>query len=249
MKWITLKMHLLPVIFQEIDFVTESYLKMLKKIKHAADPRDTDIVDEADNEEIEITIKKFNGLRESISKRINELEDFYEENIEDVRVSNFEKARIRLKKLLMYDVDILTRIESSSTKEGIFIKDKVKKLTEETRKKLLETNIEKQLKEQKEKEKEKVLAQMTGGQPTLSNYDSKGTKRVSIVKSINEASRNSISNKFCSYSCSTEKLFDGGELARCKELVFKIRLSEEEWKMLIKEKKKRMMGGVNTNKK
>lgn len=244
MKWITLKMHLLPVIFQEIDFVTERYLKMLRKIKRAAAPRDTDVVEEGDSEELEITVKKFNGLREAISRRINELEDFYEDNIEDVRVSNFEKARIRLKKLLMYDVDILTRIESSSSKEGMFVKDRVKKLTEETRKQLLETNLEKQLKEQREKEKEKALAQMTGGQSTLSNYDSKNTKRVS-VKSINESSRNSLGNKFGTYSASTDKLFDGGELARCKELVFKIRLSEEEWKMLVKEKKKRTSGGAN----
>lgn len=247
MKWITLKMHLLPVIFQEIDFVTERYLKMLRKIKRAAAPRDTDVVEEGDSEELEITVKKFNGLREAISRRINELEDFYEDNIEDVRVSNFEKARIRLKKLLMYDVDILTRIESSSSKEGMFVKDRVKKLTEETRKQLLETNLEKQLKEQREKEKEKALAQMTGGQSTLSNYDSKNTKRVS-VKSINESSRNSLGNKFGTYSASTDKLFDGGELARCKELVFKIRLSEEEWKMLVKEKKKRT-AGVSNNKK
>lgn len=247
MKWITLKMHLLPVIFQEIDFVTERYLKMLRKIKRAAAPRDTDVVEEGDSEELEITVKKFNGLREAISRRINELEDFYEDNIEDVRVSNFEKARIRLKKLLMYDVDILTRIESSSSKEGMFVKDRVKKLTEETRKQLLETNLEKQLKEQREKEKEKALAQMTGGQSTLSNYDSKNTKRVS-VKSINESSRNSLGNKFGTYSASTDKLFDGGELARCKELVFKIRLSEEEWKMLVKEKKKRT-SGVSNNKK
>lgn len=247
MKWITLKMHLLPVIFQEIDFVTERYLKMLRKIKRAAAPRDTDVVEEGDSEELEITVKKFNGLREAISRRINELEDFYEDNIEDVRVSNFEKARIRLKKLLMYDVDILTRIESSSSKEGMFVKDRVKKLTEETRKQLLETNLEKQLKEQREKEKEKALAQMTGGQSTLSNYDSKNTKRVS-VKSVNESSRNSLGNKFGTYSASTDKLFDGGELARCKELVFKIRLSEEEWKMLVKEKKKRT-AGVSNNKK
>lgn len=247
MKWITLKMHLLPVIFQEIDFVTERYLKMLRKIKRAAAPRDTDVVEEGDSEELEITVKKFNGLREAISRRINELEDFYEDNIEDVRVSNFEKARIRLKKLLMYDVDILTRIESSSSKEGMFVKDRVKKLTEETRKQLLETNLEKQLKEQREKEKEKALAQMTGGQSTLSNYDSKNTKRVS-VKSVNESSRNSLGNKFGTYSASTDKLFDGGELARCKELVFKIRLSEEEWKMLVKEKKKRTTG-VSNNKK
>ena len=41
---------------------------------------------------------------------LNELEEFYEDNIEDVRVSNFEKARLRLKKLLMYSYENINRV-------------------------------------------------------------------------------------------------------------------------------------------
>ena len=118
MKWVPLKMNYLPLIFQEINFVTEEYIHLLNKIrkkqKNFEDNKqnkenninennipknENEQAEENENDEdIEIIIKKYNGLRESISKRINELEEFYEENIEDVRVSNFEKARLRIKK-------------------------------------------------------------------------------------------------------------------------------------------------------
>ena len=80
--------------------------------------KEKDITEE---DEFQIAIKKYNTLRESISKRINELETFYEDNIEDIRVSNFEKARLRLKKLLMYSYENLTKIENSSQQHNVLI--------------------------------------------------------------------------------------------------------------------------------
>ena len=97
MKWISLKMHMLPIIFQEIDFVTEKYITILNYLRKEKE--------ESDEKKIEKEKKEFIELREEITKRINELEDFYEENIEDIRVNNIEKARLRLKKLLMYDIE------------------------------------------------------------------------------------------------------------------------------------------------
>ena len=160
MKWLPLKMNYLPLIFQEINFVTEEYIRLLSKIREKEkeeSKKNNDKKEEEkekenktdrddDNEEdLEIIIKKYNGLRESISKRINELEDFYEDNIEDVRVSNFEKARLRLKKLLMYSYENINRIENSSQQKNIFIKENNnlfnKKITEDTKKKILENNI------------------------------------------------------------------------------------------------------------
>ena len=109
MKWISLKMNMIPLIFQEIDNVTEQYINLLNSIRKIN-------FNENDNNkfEYENNVNEFNELRESITKRINELEDFYENNIEDIRVNNFEKARLRLKKLLMYDVDIINRIEDEN---------------------------------------------------------------------------------------------------------------------------------------
>ena len=189
MKWLPIKMNFLPLIFQEINNVTEEYITLLNKIrqkeskkeksKQKVNPdnqnkdespsrrtnknqtqteseyenikenenyKESENENEKDNdEELGLLIKRYNGLRLSISRRINELEDFYEDNIEDVRVSNFEKARLRLKKLLMYSYDNINKIENSSQQKNIFIKENNnlfnKKITEDTKKKILENNI------------------------------------------------------------------------------------------------------------
>ena len=164
MKWLPLKMNYLPLIFQEINFVTEEYIQLLSKIRKKEknleenktqkesnineNEKENQTEKENENEkeeDLEIIIKKYNGLRESISKRINELEEFYEDNIEDVRVSNFEKARLRLKKLLMYSYENINRVENSSQQKNIFIKENNtifnKKITEDTKKKIMENNI------------------------------------------------------------------------------------------------------------
>jgi hypothetical protein len=52
--------------------------------------------------------------------RIHELETFYEENIHDLRITNFEKARLRLKKLLMYDVETLNKIDNTGNNYAQF---------------------------------------------------------------------------------------------------------------------------------
>ena len=43
-----------------------------------------------------------------------EIEGFYEDNIHDMRITNFEKVRLRLKKLLMYDLETLNKIENTA---------------------------------------------------------------------------------------------------------------------------------------
>ena len=192
MKWLPLKMNFLPLIFQEINSVTEEYISLLSKLRQLEkektneekkfknnnefllnksnqhqeeseseienNKKENQIIE--DNELFQLTLKKYNGLRESIGKRINELETFYEDNIEDVRVSNFEKARLRLKKLLMYNYENINKIENSSQQQNIFIKDESynKKITEDKKKQILENNLsmEKQTAKEKNKEIEKA---------------------------------------------------------------------------------------------
>ena len=142
MKWITLKMHMLPAIFQEIDFVTEQYINLLNSIRKSNTNEINFIRNNTKDKENKI--KEFNELRENITKRINELEDFYEDNIEDIRVNNFEKARLRLKKLLMYDVDTINKIENSTNQINIFINNpeqSIAPLTEEKKKKIFENSL------------------------------------------------------------------------------------------------------------
>ena len=178
MKWLPLKMNFLPLIFQEINIVTEEYIALLSKLREKEKDNQKNVnkneislnkndqsqsKSESDNEnnykgkgsteddEYKFIIKKYNHIRESIGKRINELESFYEENLEDIRIAHFEKARLRLKKLIMYSFENINKIENSSHQKDIFIKDTTnlynKIITEETKKKILENNIslEKQL--------------------------------------------------------------------------------------------------------
>ena len=287
MKWLPLRMNYLPLIFHEINNITEEYITLLKKIRqkdtekqnppkklYNINPRteespsrknnkfqsqsegDYENYEQTENEktneddeEIELAIKKYNGLRESISKRINELEEFYEDNIEDIRVSNFEKARLRLKKLLMYTYDNINKIENSAQQKNIFIKDSnnlfSKKITEDTKKQILENNIsleKKTINQRKKKEEQK-----TKKKTTIDSYESKKTRSNKKEGNSNIKSRvikvrgdegflKQTENRKKS-SVITESEFDFDDYSKCREIIFKIKLSQDEYKLLLKEKK------------
>ena len=268
MKWLPLKMNYLPLIFQEINFVTEEYIQLLSKIREKEKNQDENqsqkdnnqnqnqTQNENDNEEdLEITIKKYNGLRESISKRINELEEFYEDNIEDVRVSNFEKARLRLKKLLMYSYENINRVENSSQQKNIFIKEDNnifnKKITEDTKKKLIENNISLEKQRIKEKNKEEVKAKKniigtgsTGNGKVKKKVFEKIPNKKKVItitgeegfmKPTERGKRASMA-RFVKDSENTGG-FDYSDYTKCKEIIFKIKLNPDEYKLLLKEKK------------
>ena len=287
MKWLPLRMNYLPLIFHEINNITEEYITLLKKIRqkdtekqnspkalYNINPRTEESPSRKNNkfqsqsegdyenyeqtekektneddEEIELAIKKYNGLRESISKRINELEEFYEDNIEDIRVSNFEKARLRLKKLLMYTYDNINKIENSAQQKNIFIKDSNnlfnKKITEDTKKQILENNIsleKKTINQRKKKEEQK-----TKKKTTIDSYESKKTRSNKKEGNSNIKSRvikvrgdegflKQTENRKKS-SVITESEFDFDDYSKCREIIFKIKLSQDEYKLLLKEKK------------
>ena len=287
MKWLPLRMNYLPLIFHEINNITEEYITLLNKIRqkdtekqnppkklYNINPRteespsrknnkfqsqsegDYENYEQTENEktneddeEIELAIKKYNGLRESISKRINELEEFYEDNIEDIRVSNFEKARLRLKKLLMYTYDNINKIENSAQQKNIFIKDSNnlfnKKITEDTKKQILENNIsleKKTINQRKKKEEQK-----TKKKTTIDSYESKKTRSNKKEGNSNIKSRvikvrgdegflKQTENRKKS-SVITESEFDFDDYSKCREIIFKIKLSPDEYKLLLKEKK------------
>ena len=59
MKWITLKMHMIPIIFQEIDMVTEEYISLLTSIKKSEQEKE-------DTSEQQSLKRKFNEMREGV---------------------------------------------------------------------------------------------------------------------------------------------------------------------------------------
>ena len=290
MKWLPIKMNFLPLIFQEINNVTEEYITLLNKIrqkeskkeksKQKVNPdnqnkevspsrrsnkkqteseyeniKENENYEEKENEnekdndeELGLLIKRYNGLRLSISRRINELEDFYEDNIEDVRVSNFEKARLRLKKLLMYSYDNINKIENSSQQKNIFIKENNnlfnKKITEDTKKKILENNIplEKQIIKERNKEEEKVKKKLLGSSQKQKKINKKenmsNKKRVIKVRGDEGFLKQTEKARISSVKTESENLdFDFDDYSKCREIVFKIRLNQDEYKLLLKEKK------------
>ena len=64
MKWITLKMNMIPIIFQEIDNVTETYISILNNIRKANNS------EEQTKEQIQLK-EEFNELRESVTNHPN----------------------------------------------------------------------------------------------------------------------------------------------------------------------------------
>lgn len=284
MKWLPLKMNFLPLIFQEINIVTEEYISLLSKIrekeKQKQDNNDenkkqiasnkiglnqskSDNVNEKNEKEMEATedeeyefiVKKYNLYRDSIGKRINELENFYEENLEDIRVSHFEKARLRLKKLLMYSFENINKIENSSQQKDIFIKDTSnlynKLITEETKKKILENNLslEKQIIKEKYKEVEKARKKSAGkdANKIKNKIDGKlNLKKVIKIRGdegfLRPTDRSKKSGGMRDENFD-KRNFD--DYSKFREIVFKIKLNQDEYKLLLKEKKNK--GGISPN--
>lgn len=283
MKWLPLKMNFIPLIFQEINIVTEEYIAILSKLREKekenqknANKNEISLnkndqsqsKSESDNEnnykgkgsteddEYKFIIKKYNHYRESIGKRINELENFYEENLEDIRIAHFEKARLRLKKLLMYSYENINKIENSSQQKDIFIKDTTnlynKIITEETKRKILENNIslEKQLINERNKEEEKARKKLIGNEPNRSGnkIDTKlNLKKIIKIRGdegfLRPTDRSRKGAGMREYENIDKRNFD--DYSKFKEIVFKIKLSQDEFKLLLKEKKNK--GGISPN--
>ena len=90
MKWTSIKLHLLPLIMQEIEVCEKNYIDLINKIKAN---RSKQLIDE------------FLEMRLDISKRIEELEDYFDENFGNIRMNILEKGKFQLKKLLFYNPD------------------------------------------------------------------------------------------------------------------------------------------------
>ena len=90
MKWTSIKLHLLPLIMQEIEVCEKNYIELINKIKANKSKK---LIDE------------FLEMRLEISKRIEELEDYFDENFGNIRMNILEKGIFQLKKLLFYNPD------------------------------------------------------------------------------------------------------------------------------------------------
>mmetsp|Transcript_15778 Transcript_15778/g.28824 ORF Transcript_15778/g.28824 Transcript_15778/m.28824 type:complete len:170 (-) Transcript_15778:309-818(-) len=84
MLWLKLKLHMIPCISEEVTRVCELYGLLLEEASQGDRSK----------------LKELILLQASIRGRIQELEDFFEQNFKDPRIQHFEKQRLRLRKLL-----------------------------------------------------------------------------------------------------------------------------------------------------
>lgn len=115
-EWMELKTYLAPLFIKEVDSVSQKYLSkyiairiyiMIALIKEIRETNDSD-----KNEE-------YIELRNSINQRIEELDKFFEDNFDQPFVFNFEKGRIRLKKLLMYEPSLINQLDNGKGIKGL----------------------------------------------------------------------------------------------------------------------------------
>jgi hypothetical protein len=97
-KWTRIKEHLIPSIIQEIDITCKKYLDLIEKIKKDRNRKD---------------IINFYNLKKSISNRIEELENYFDDNLNNQRMLILEKGIIELKKILFYNPDINNELKES----------------------------------------------------------------------------------------------------------------------------------------
>ena len=155
----------------------------------------------------------------------------------------------------MYSYDTINRIENSSQQKNIFIKENNnifnKKITEDTKKKIMENNItlEKQMIKEKNKEDEKVKkrlgekekVQKPKKKKVFKNYlpNQKQILKVTgdegFMKPTERGKRASMA-RFVKDSENTGG-FDYDDYSKCREIIFKIKLNPDEFKLLQKEKK------------
>ena len=81
MKWSSIKPHLLPLIY-EIEVCKKNYLDLINKIKIQ---KTKQLIDE------------FIEMRLNISKRIEELENYFDENFGNYRMNILQKGIFQLK--------------------------------------------------------------------------------------------------------------------------------------------------------
>ena len=100
--WTRIKEHLLPSIIQEIEMTGNRYVDLINKMKE----RKTQQV-----------LDKFFQMRIDISKRIEELENYFDDNFGNPRMVILQKGIFQLKKLLFYNPDKNNDLEDSDLKE------------------------------------------------------------------------------------------------------------------------------------
>ena len=152
----------------------------------------------------------------------------------------------------MYSYENINKIENYKKQKNIFIKESNnlfnKKMTEDTKKKIIENNIslEKQLIKERNKEEEKAKKKLIGNEAkqkkniNQNKKEGNNNKRRVIRVRGDEGFLKPIDRGRKSTSMKDSENFDGldyDDVSKCREIIFKIKLNQDEYKLLLKEKK------------
>ena len=215
MKWTSIKLHLLPLIMQEIEVCEKNYVDLINKIKAK---RSKALIDE------------FLEMRLDISKRIEELEDYFDENFGNIRMNILEKGIFQLKRLLFYNPDKSNDQEEADLPEftGLVLDFKLAEkynFNREFAKNLRQSN----LKGKDAKMRATMRETMRNNKNPQSLRKTMGGNLRETNRALREKDENAENNKF-------EEDDLEGKTATKK---LRIRLTDEEYRLLLKLKAKK----------
>ena len=211
-----LKIHLLPLLIQEIELISNDYLSNLKLLLNNND---------------EFMCNKHYELQELILNRITEIEDFYELNFGEDNIENFEIARLKLKKLLMYDINNI-----KSANEIFLNKDKrTNTITNNTIKTVNEIRID------TKSIKPPILKTINSNKLTSKSKDKNKRETIifsnkEIIKTDTKQNKTHIEEAKVNNSFFKVEEISPTENQTWKEISFKLLLTEKEYKLLMEEK-------------
>ena len=219
MKWTSIKLHLLPLIMQEIEVCEARYIDLINRIKAK---KTKQLVDE------------FLEMRIDISKRIEELEDYFDENFGNVRMNILEKGIFQLKKLLFYNPDKNNDQEEADLPEftglvmdfNLIEKNVIK--NQEFAKNLRQSNL-------KGPESAKMRATMRA---TMRN-NKQGNLKKSIGRDNNVGKSKSIKEKEDEIMGNNDNAVEDDFGGKTIKKRLRIRLTDEEYRLLQKLKAKK----------
>ena len=231
MKWTSIKLHLLPLIMQEIEVCEKNYIELINKLKANKTKK---LIDE------------FIEMRLDISKRIEELEDYFDENFGNIRMNILEKGIFQLKKLLFYNPDKSNDQDEEELPEftGIVMDfnliEKNNFANQEFTKNLRQNNTKSS---QESKFKQAVRITMKANKLAQSLRKTKGTNmRETNVNNYNRSKTTTIKEKEKEETTETDNLDENNIEDNIIKKKVRIRLTDEEYRLLQKLKAKKNSG-------
>jgi len=231
MKWTSIKLHLLPLIMQEIEVCEKNYIELINKLKANKTKK---LIDE------------FIEMRLDISKRIEELEDYFDENFGNIRMNILEKGIFQLKKLLFYNPDKSNDQDEEELPEftGIVMDfnliEKNNFANQEFTKNLRQNNTKSS---QESKFKQAVRITMKANKLAQSLRKTKGSNmRETNVNNYNRSKTTTIKEKEKEETTENDNIDENNIEDNIIKKKVRIRLTDEEYRLLQKLKAKKNSG-------